>query len=378
MLFTLEALNAKHGDALLLHYGTAADPKVALIDGGPAGVFNKSVKPRLEELRTKDDPGAVMNLPLVMVSHIDDDHVNGILQFFGLLADLKANGRQRPYEIDTLWHNSFDDILGNGADELMASIAPAAMAAAADTPMPADLPISRAAGLVLASVRQGRDLRNHANAIGIEINTGFANLIMVPPGKKEKAVAFDDLKLRVIGPLQERVVLLQEEWDKQIKKLGVARIASFTDESVFNLSSIVTIAEIDGRQMLLTGDARGDHIIEGLKTAGLFKNDGVHFDLLKIPHHGSDHNVSTEFFRDVRADHYVFSGDGKHGNPELATIQMLLNARNGDAFTMYFTNKEKRLVDFFAGAAIGGANVVYRDDGGTRGVTVDLGDETVS
>jgi hypothetical protein len=378
MLFTLEALNAKHGDALLLHYGTAADPTVALIDGGPAGVFNKSVKPRLEELRTKDDPDAVMNLPLVMVSHIDDDHVNGILQFFGQLADLKANGRQRPYEIDTLWHNSFDDILGNGADELMASIAPAAMAAAADTPMPADLPISRAAGLVLASVRQGRDLRNHANAIGIEINTGFANLVMVPPGKKEKAVAFDDLKLRVIGPHQERVVLLQEEWDKQIKKLGVARIASFTDESVFNLSSIVTIAEIDGRQMLLTGDARGDHIIEGLKTAGLFKDDGVHFDLLKIPHHGSDHNVSTEFFRDVRADHYVFSGDGKHGNPELATIQMLLNARNGDAFTMYFTNKEKRLVDFFAGVALGGAKVIYRDDGGIRGVTVDLGDETLS
>jgi hypothetical protein len=51
-MFTLEALEARHGDCLLLHWGEAAAPRLALIDGGPSGVFRASLRPRLEALRT--------------------------------------------------------------------------------------------------------------------------------------------------------------------------------------------------------------------------------------------------------------------------------------------------------------------------------------
>ena len=63
------------------------------------------------------------------------------------------------------------------------------------------------------------------------------------------------------------------------------------DKSVFNLSSIVVLADSGGRRMLLTGDARGDHVLDGIEAAGLFKDDRLHVDLLKLPHHGSDRNV---------------------------------------------------------------------------------------
>ena len=56
MIFTLEALQAKYGDSLLLHYGTKKDPKLIIIDGGPAGVFDKSMRPRLEALKAKRSP----------------------------------------------------------------------------------------------------------------------------------------------------------------------------------------------------------------------------------------------------------------------------------------------------------------------------------
>ena len=87
--------------------------------------------------------------------------------------------------------------------------------------------------------------------------------------------------------------------------------------------------------------------LEGLKQAKLFKDGTCHVDLLKLPHHGSDHNVSTEFFRQVTADHYVVSGNGEHGNPEIATLQMLSDARGQDEFTLYLTNEEPRLTEFF-------------------------------
>ena len=56
MLFTLEALQAKHGDSLILHYGKPKSPKMIVIDGGPAGVYKESLRPRLEELKTSRSP----------------------------------------------------------------------------------------------------------------------------------------------------------------------------------------------------------------------------------------------------------------------------------------------------------------------------------
>lgn len=41
MLFTLEALKAKHGDALILYCGTIKSPKLIVIDGGLGGVYNR-------------------------------------------------------------------------------------------------------------------------------------------------------------------------------------------------------------------------------------------------------------------------------------------------------------------------------------------------
>ena len=49
--------------------------------------------------------------------------------------------------------------------------------------------------------------------------------------------------------------------------------------------------------------------------------------MLKVPHHGSDNNVTEEFFQKVQATHYVFSGNGQHGNPERTTLEMLFAAR---------------------------------------------------
>src|SRR5262252_3492897 len=43
----------------------------------------------------------------------------------------------------------------------------------------------------------------------------------------------------------------------------------YSDKSVPNLSSIVCLIEKNGKRVLLTGDARGDKIREGLDNAGL-------------------------------------------------------------------------------------------------------------
>jgi hypothetical protein len=231
----------------------------------------------------------------------------------------------------------------------------------------------------MASVRQGRQLRNDASALSLEVNVPFAPLVVAPPTGKRTAEFGDQLILTVLGPSVQRVEEFQEEWDEQLEKLGLAeddpnraRAAEYLDKSAFNLASIVVLAESNGKRMLLTGDARGDDILAGLAAAGF--GDPIHVDLLKLPHHGSDRNVETDFFRSVIADHYVISGDGRHGNPEIETLEMISEARDDDAFTIHLTNREARLDEHFEAERAAGRTygVVYRDPAALS-LRVDLG-----
>jgi hypothetical protein len=153
------------------------------------------------------------------------------------------------------------------------------------------------------------------------------------------------LKFTVVGPMNDEVVALQKDHDAFLKKKekdkGTAgALASFTDTSVANLSSVVVLAEVGKKCILLTGDARGDKILAGLELVGLLKADSkskMHVDILKGPHHGSDRNVERIFFKRITADHYVFSGNGEHGNPERETLEMLLAERGDEDFTVHLT-----------------------------------------
>jgi hypothetical protein len=385
MLFTLEALQAKHGDSLLLHYGKPNDPKLIVIDGGPAGVYNGSLRPRLAELKDSRSPDAPLSIRMLMVSHLDDDHINGVLAFLNDLVRKQEDNEEVPYDILTLWHNSFDDIVGNEAEEMVKALSAAVKSMSSGGAVSAGVPLSREGGAIVASVTQGRDVRNSAKVLALSVNDPFGTLVAAP-GKGKKAITLGDgLKFTVLGPVSDRVEELQIEWNAVLEKKGLATdksgqalAAAYLDESVFNLSSIVVLAEAGKKRMLLTGDARGDDVLKALKSSGLLKSGKIHVDLLKLPHHGSDRNVETDFFRAITADHYVISADGRHGNPEVSTLQMISEARGKDKFTLHLTNREKRLDTFFASEKKKGKkyDVVYRDSKALS-LWIDLGDDAL-
>jgi hypothetical protein len=75
-----------------------------------------------------------------------------------------------------------------------------------------------------------------------------------------------------------------------------------------------------------------------LEEAGLMDDEGkIELDVLKMPHHGSEHNVAPEYFQRIRARHYVISADGEHDNPDISTLKMISEARPDDAFTIHLT-----------------------------------------
>lgn len=355
MIFTLEVLEAKHGDALLLHYGTKRSPKLIVIDGGPAGVFDKSLRPRLEQLRDRRTPGKPLPVRLLMVSHIDDDHIRGVLDLTDLLLEQK--GSETPLcDITTLWHNSFDEILGNKeVNAIPASLGPSVrLSSASELTFPATLFRDEGAAAVAANVPQGRRLRDNADALSLLANDPFPKLVSLRPGQNPLP-AGSNLRLRVVGPSQARLEKLERDWDAKLKTLrqqkaaeAKALAASFVDNSVYNLASIVVSAEAGGKKMLLTGDGLADDILAGLREAKLLKAGGtLHVDVLKLPHHGSARNVTEEFLATVTADHYVVSANGRYDNPDLVTLKLFSQVRGAAHCTLHLTNPVPHAVKFF-------------------------------
>ena len=112
----IHAINAFEGDCLLLESGTDA-PSYALIDGGPRGTFNKHLKPYLDKVIGEDG-----TLEAVLVSHVDADHISGVLDLFAELEAAQADGAAKSIKVLDLWHNSFARTLDNQDGVLVSNL----------------------------------------------------------------------------------------------------------------------------------------------------------------------------------------------------------------------------------------------------------------
>jgi len=342
MRFSLETLQAGRGDSLIVHYGDP--PRFIVIDGGPASTYAPVLRPRLDALkqRWQDADTEKLLIDLLLISHIDDDHVGGVIRLLNDLQTAEEKGNPLPYLVETIWHNSFDDLLGRGAEALHSRLASTADAIVAGGQAGALDVLS--AG-VITSVTQGREVRRLARQLGIPLNSGFESLILAAQDEPKILQLMEGLTLRVLGPTERRLRALHREWEKVVRKLherDEADLAAFVDRSVSNLSSIIVLLEANvgaqTKRMLLTGDARGDDLLKMIQEYGLARNDSLHVDIFKVPHHGSDRNSAPELFQAVTADHYVISANGEHGNPDPPVIRWILEARAGKEFKIHLTN----------------------------------------
>src|SRR5258708_7880100 len=154
------------------------------------------------------------------------------------------------------------------------------------------------------------------------------------------------LTFTVLSPIEGQLKKLWTKWEEAVRKHRQgetgALAAAYSDQSPYNLSSIVVLVEFGGKRILLTGDARGDHIVEGLIKARQLENedDTFHVDVLKLPHHGSDRNIDKKLFRQVTANHYVISANGRYDNPDMEVLRWISRARGEDDYQIHLTNHD--------------------------------------
>jgi hypothetical protein len=317
-MFKLHVIQARFGDALLLEFGEPGRAGYVLVDGGPPKTYAGALRPALDAIT---GPGGALDL--VVLSHIDNDHIVGLLELFADIEDDKVSARQLRNRVGHVWLNSFARTVDAAGDISRGLQSLAAMASTAGVAMPLVMD-------AFYGIKEGHRLRLLAQKLQIPINSGFKDdLILVDTATR--SVDFGPLSLAVVGPDKANLAALRAEWldwlVRATEKIAAdPSTAATLDTSVPNLSSVVLIATCAGKSVLLTGDARGDHIVAGLKQAGMSTSGKLHVDVLKVPHHGSARNVSRAFFQAVTADTYVISADGRYGNPDFETLQWIVES----------------------------------------------------
>ncbi len=368
----LQIFQSDKGDCLLLE---SKDGKRILCDGGMSRSMKAHVRDELAQLRK-----AGKRLDYVYVSHIDQDHISGILQLLndelewrvydhhhqGGDNSVKKPRVPRPPEIGGLWHNAFRDLIKDNLgdiESMLAAVAPVLLG----TGIPDAMKAGSEMQTISLSIPEALKVSKLASEdlLGIPINK-------VPgvPGKRKLLLLRDEstdfhvgsLKLTVVGPTSEGLDNLREGWNnwlrsaenrasvrsireemrKRVDEFGNGGlnvtpfdmrdwngIPDFEGVTAPNIASLMFMVEEDGKRLLLTGDSQQDVLLECLRKADYLDEGYLHLDILKAQHHASENNFDDDFCRQVSARHYVFCGNGANGNPEPSVIKMIFDSRLG-------------------------------------------------
>ncbi|MFN2226884.1 MAG: MBL fold metallo-hydrolase, partial [Anaerolineae bacterium] len=204
-MFRLHVLQARYGDCLLLEFGTDAEPHYVLVDGGPPRTYENHLRAELQRMATRQE-AETLALDLVVLSHVDNDHIVGLLDLTSELREQRARSEAEIVGIGALWHNAFEDTIGRGND-VEARLA-SAMAGASQATMSLT-----STGIAIQGIGEGRQLRRDALLLGVPLNEGFdGGLVSVdtaPP-----TIELGDLALQVVGPTEDNLEELRDKWEK--------------------------------------------------------------------------------------------------------------------------------------------------------------------
>lgn len=301
-MLRIEMLPARHGDALLIEYGAKRSPRRVLIDGGTPGSL-AALEARLAAI------GRPVDLELLVVTHVDLDHIGGAL------ALLTASPRLvRPQEI---WFNAWQHLF----------------------------PPDRMGGA------QGEGLSTAITSARLKTkwNKAFKHRSVVVPDEGPLPVIplEGGAKITLLSPTWDKLTRMQKAWENDCKRarlvpghgaapadvlgkrsppevLDVEALAATKfkqDSAPANGSSIAFIFEHAKKRVLLAADSH-----PGVLEASLARLGGaLEVDAWKISHHGSQNNSNHALLSRVRCPRYLISTDsGTFGHPDPEAIARIV------------------------------------------------------
>lgn len=327
-VFRIRLLPARFGDALWIEYGDEDSPRRILVDGGTGGTRH-AIRALLE---TPPPPGAP-DLDLLVITHFDRDHIEGVL---ALLEDPSL-----PLEVGDVWFNGWSHLPENPPAEAFGAVQGERLTRAI---LGRGLPWNEAFGGHAVQRTIGHPLPRVTLPGGMELTllspTPAALARLRPVWEREVRAANLDPGFGVEpndeGPPEEEAFGAGDLPDVE----ALAETPFQDDRSEANGSSIAFLASFDGRRALFAADAPVGVLRDALDR--LSPGERVPLDLFKISHHGSRNTTSRELVLKVECPRWAFSTNGsifRHPHPE--AVARVISA-GGDGAELVFNYRAPR------------------------------------
>lgn len=327
--FNIEMLPARHGDCLWIEYGDGRRTNRILIDGGPVGTF-KELSQRIGQMPQREKA-----FELVVLSHVDADHVEGLVRLFA--------EKPLPVAVRSVWFNGWRQmnpkhgflgaVQGEFLSALLARRTPDAWKVDAPpwyVPTQGKLPVLRLPG-------------------------GMVLTLLSPNGAKLKAMAAEWKKKveeagLTPGDLDGAWEALAET-KKFLPKKGLLGAAPSLDNLLkkqfsidpakANGSSIAMLAEYGGKSALLLADAHPDVVAQSIKRlCAARKIKRLPVDAVKVAHHGSKANTNEGLLKLIDCRNYLISTNGaQFKHPDKECLARILKFGKPDK--IYFNYRSK-------------------------------------
>ncbi|HET7802106.1 MAG TPA: MBL fold metallo-hydrolase [Humibacillus xanthopallidus] len=326
----IELLPARLGDCLLVEcLREDGRPWRMLIDGGPPDTWP------LLEARLRRMPADDQAIDVAVITHIDSDHIGGMIPL--LSSDLTSR---------------IGDVWFNGRTHLPSDQGGARSIDQGETVVSTLLGGARP-GLAAGKMPGGPLPWNTAfggGAIDTAAPAGVAH-VSIPGGPTITVVSPTLTQLHKLGATWLQVVAQAQREERPLPQPDVLEpltdlqaLASRTtvkDTSVANGSSIAVLVEHRGASAVLAGDAFGPVLAAGL--AGIAKARGLkrlEVDAFKLPHHGSQANVTAALLATAPAGNYLVSSNGDvfHHPDDIALARVITGAPTPPALWFNYRN----------------------------------------
>ena len=338
----IKMMPAQYGDCFWIY---TSDKINILVDGGLKSTYNHWIKP-LTFFGNRYE----LIFDLVIVTHIDCDHIGGIVAF---LEDCEKNCRVGLKEI---WHNGLFQIGGKKFLEY------------------SERDVERDEEILNAIIQRGY-LSSEDSNIGVSESFALDVLIQEKKvvrniGNKNSAICDKTgeynlgilTKILVLGPDKESLNAMEKYWQKEMiarnYRFQVTNRVKLMQAFEFQMSAVNNyyapfelqisgkdcieryLSDLEDKDISVTNRSSICFVIEEGKYKVLFLGDAViynngslmkrleekygrtcHFTAIKLPHHGSRYNVSIDFIKRYTADEYYFSTNSERfGHPDIDVI----------------------------------------------------------
>jgi beta-lactamase superfamily II metal-dependent hydrolase len=277
-LITLTESNA---DSFLLKFKCNLKNRNILIDGGLKGDGKRAI----ELIKKIIEQGDIIDL--VILTHVDLDHINGLLALF---------------DSDIITSKTVGEVLFN-------------------------VPHSKVELNIIKDKKTQCGYKEGNELLELIINKGIK---FTPALQGDKFKLDDELVIDILSPTKSIVELDHTQWrntnigsdeDDEYNKERLLKKTFKEEKKPQNISSIVCLVKYKNSKLLFCGDSVPSQILSCI-------SDVTPVDLFKIPHHGSHYNISKLLIDRFPTDKYLIPGN-KTTYPNFYTIALLEDKSKG-------------------------------------------------